>query len=265
MIIVTATNDAYARHLAVMLTSLLEHCKDQQSLEIYVIDGNLSDPAKAKLERAVAQYGQQIHYLQVDEQWFAAFALHPKFDYLSKETYYRIAIPRLLPAQVTKAIYLDCDVILQQDISKLWKTELGKSWLAAVDTSDLWDATGRRRRTRRIHLPSDAPYFNAGVLLINIKQWRKHNVTEKLTAFLSDPPNPLKYNDQDALNAVMHRRWIKLHPKWNCTTRRLREKPPKKPAIIHFTGRRKPWNTPDHPYAHLYRKYFILSMWQQDL
>lgn len=265
MIIVTATNDAYARHLAVMLTSLLEHCKSRELLEIYVIDGNLSESVKEKLEKTVARYGQRIHFLKVEDQWFESFAIYPKFDYLTKETYYRIAIPRLLPSHVTKAIYLDCDMIVEQDIAKLWRTDLGKYWLAAVDTSDLWDAKGRRRRTRRIELPADSPYFNAGVLYINIKQWRKHQVMEQLIAFIAHPPHPLKYMDQDALNAVVHRKWIKLHPKWNCTTRRLREKPPKKAAIIHFTGRRKPWNTADHPYAALYQKYMKLSMWNQNL
>lgn len=230
--IVAATNDGYARHLAVMLTSLFENKKSNLPVTIHIIDGDISYDKKRRLRNSVRRFHAQINFLRVDKSKFQDAKIH---YHLSKETYYRISIPSLLDKRIHKALYLDCDMVIKEDITNLWKVNLKNYELGAVQIP------GRVDRYKELNIPEHMGYFNAGVLLLNLDKWRANHTSGRVLRFIRNNPNKLRYMDQDALNAILKGKWMKLEPKWNFQVHRQWNQKIT-PAIIHYTTNRKPWN-----------------------
>ncbi|MFY0543721.1 glycosyltransferase family 8 protein [Brevibacillus sp. H7] len=255
--IVTTTNDNYAKHLAVMLNSLLVNKVSGNPVKIYVLYGNLFQQNKHKLNRAIKKFNVTIKFLKVNKSLFNNIKVRGFSRYLSKETYYRISLPDLLNKDVQKALYLDTDVIVTDDITKLWNTNIDDYTIAAVKKPNF-------DRYKDLSIPKKANYFNAGVMLINVQRWREEDISKKVLEFIHNNPSKIQFYSQDPLNAILHGKWLKLGPEWNYTTAHLKLlKRPIHPSIIHYTGPKKPWNH-GHPLQKDYFKYSYATLWEQD-
>lgn len=232
--IVTVTNNAYAEPLAVMLNSLLENKVSKNPIEIYVIASELSPRNKTLLAKTVGKFNFRLNFISIDPTIYKDFKI---FYYLTKETYYRISIPDLLNEKIQKVIYLDGDIIVKTDITKLWNINIDNYFLGAVEDFGIRDS-----RNIYLSMPRRSKYFNAGVLLINLKKWREERVKDETIEFIKTNASRIKYCDQDALNAILHDKWLPLDREWNfmphLTYPDLKKK---KPAIIHYAGPKKPW------------------------
>lgn len=262
MVIVTASNDNYAQHLGVMLTSLLENSNNNCLIDIYIMDGDISEINKSKLERIVKGYNGRVTFLKVDKKLFEHCRMNQNLNYITIETYYRIIIPDLLSKDISKVLYLDCDIIVESDIDELWNTDISNYYLAAVDERQFIRKRKRRVLNKALSLPKDSHYFNAGVLLLNLEKWREEEVSKQLVKFLEVNQKKLKFMDQDALNVVLHGKWLNLDPKWNYTVHHRLKCPLKNPVIIHFAGTEKPWNA-EISFKENYLKYLRNSLWDQ--
>lgn len=248
--VVAATNDSYAEHLAVMLNSLLINKKSKNPIILYVIYSELSKDNQSLLNRVADKFQVRLKLKPIDPAVYNDFAT---FKYVTHETYYRISIPDLLNTTIDKAIYLDSDVVVTQDITKLWKIDLDSYLLGAVEDHAL-----KTSRNKDLFMPEKAKYFNAGVLVINIKKWREARIKKKVIEFMKTHSTRIKYCDQDALNAILHDKWLPLDPKWNYQTKSIPSIAPTQinTAIIHYTGRDKPWQSDSvHPLKDAYLKY----------
>lgn len=228
--IVALSNDNYAVHLATMLFSLFENKLPKTNYQIYIIDGNLSIENKSKINRLLQKYNTSPIYLNVDPNIYK----HCKaWGHVSQEAFYRISIPDLLDKSIKKVIYLDSDLIIKGDLNELWENEqLEKHFLGAVE--DPVDFSG-------IKLPRGYKYFNSGVLLMNLKKWRKYNISNKVLLFINKYPGKIMWWDQDALNAILYNKWFQLDYKWNYQVFRMGHLDIS-PVIIHFNTDVKPWN-----------------------
>lgn len=114
-------------------------------------------------------------------------------------------------------------------------------------------------------------YFNSGVLLINIPQWKKQKITEKTLYFLAHNSHKLTWMDQDALNAVLINNYYPLDVKYDLTSEYIPKKLPRKQlrlllqdkVIIHYTsgGIKKPWSgLSRNRLRHLYHYYLKKSL-----
>lgn len=162
----------------------------------------------------------------------------------------RLLLPELLP-ELDKILYLDCDIIVRQDLAKLWdETILDDNYLAAVYEAAI---EGQAERFRALGC-DPAKYFNSGFLLMNLAQMRTEKVSEKLLDACRVPY--LEFPDQDALNQVCQGRVLPLSPLYNSIrtffipqykpdfVRQYGEglwEQVQKEATIHYTGG-KPWN-----------------------
>jgi lipopolysaccharide biosynthesis glycosyltransferase len=246
--IVTAVNDGFARHMGVMLFSLLENKKSDHPLVIHVLDGGLKNINKQKLKRLVIPYQAEIRFISVEESIFENCLI---YGHVSKETYYRIQIPLLLDQKITKALYLDSDMIIHDDITRLWETDIESAYLAAIE-----DPSGHYR-VEALSI-TDNSYFNAGVLLINLKKWRDHAISQQVIDFIRENPQKIHWWDQDGLNALLFDKWIKLDMKWNYQP--FSRIPLENPSIVHFTSPIKPWNG-DPPLKDYYFHYARKMKW----
>lgn len=272
IVIVCAADNQFADALTVMIYSVLK-TSSSKNIKLYVLDGGISLLAKNRIGTLVNERGNQIKFLKMDENIFKGYLVSER---LTQAIYYRLLIPDLLLGEsVQKAIYLDCDLILNADISELWNIELGRNVLAAVaETNEGCRYVSSPRALRlykELGIPEKNKYFNSGVLVMNLEEWRKRNITAKVCNYLTENHEQVIYHDQDGLNAILWDSWLELPTDWNVmsylfitehkhqvinmekeTVEQLR----RKPKIVHFTGWKKPWiEECVHPYASLYRKY----------
>ncbi|MBQ9462794.1 MAG: glycosyltransferase family 8 protein [Bacteroidales bacterium] len=163
---------------------------------------------------------------------------------------FRLLLPELLP-EYDKIVYVDCDVVIRQDIGKLYReTELGNNWVGAVYEAAI---EGQAERFRALGC-DPARYFNSGFLLMNLELMRKERVSAKLLEACRVPY--LEFPDQDALNQVCQDRVLPLSPIYNSIrtffiprykadfVRQYNEElwdRVQKEGTIHYTGG-KPWN-----------------------
>ncbi len=205
-----ALNDAYARHAGVMITSLLRQADRSYRFIFYIITGldGLSKQVKFKLEACLGDSSSSIEYLPIDEKRFATY---PLTGYYSIETYYRLSIPELLP-EVDKCLYLDADLVILGDITELWRMNLEGYAMAAVRDRALERSATGENTFRRLRLKR---YFNAGVLLINLSWWRRHDVGPRCARYLADQGAAVLMQDQDALNVILADNILSLSPCWN--------------------------------------------------
>lgn len=271
IIIFAASDEKYAQHLAVMVASVCANHRTNEKLEFYIVDGNISNESKDKIRVLTEVFGAAIEFLPLDTNLFSGF---PTPAYLSTAAYYRLIIPDLVDASIKKGIYLDCDIIVRNDVSELWAIDLGDALFAAV--SDPGGAP------QFLLLQSEAKYFNSGVMVIDMDNWRSCRLSQRLLQYVVNHATEIVLADQDALNGVVATEnliWIELHPRWNVLgmedeyehwhyrnsafgsedfTDAL-----EKPAIVHFTGACKPWQYGSrHPYLPEYYKNLAFTEWR---
>lgn len=163
------------------------------------------------------------------------------------ETYLRLAMPDLLAENYDRILYLDSDVFVQGgDISALLSVDLGGRCVGAVRVVTQWGSPQRQRHEFAIMGLKPAPYFNAGVLLIDIIAYRKLDITRKALELGGAKGKLFKAHDQSLLNVCLHGAWAELSPAWNW---QWFLKAPffealAGPNVVHMIGTTKPWHEP---------------------
>lgn len=262
--IVTTVADAnYAEHTAVSFTSLLMNTTKPERIEFHVIETGWSSYQKQMLEQLGVHFKSRVVFHAIDtDKYKNLFQANHKYSYhITNAAYYRLSIPYLF-TEAEKVLYIDCDTVIQEDITILWKIPLRHQVIAAAENF------GGFYRNDDLFMPLEAKYFNSGVMMLQVPNWKKHQVTDQVVQFIQKHESRMLYHDQDGLNAVLYNHWFELHPKWNTMTDMFLKAVPdtrqgkkvmsaaEKPAVIHFTGPEKPWqpNT-RHPLKHLYHEY----------
>lgn len=182
----------------------------------------------------------------------------PLWGRMTRATYFRLLLPAALPEE-TKCIWLDCDVLVRQNLADLWNADLGGHSILAVQ--DMVVPTVSSRFGLADHaargMARDAPYFNAGVMLVDLERWRRREVAPRAFDYLRERGDRTFFFDQDALNAVLADDWGPLDPRWNqiASVAGRRFYRPRHldaqtyagvvedPWIVHFAGFWKPWTT----------------------
>ena len=271
MHIISCTDNNYAQHLSVMFASLLTNMDQTRDVKLYVIDGGIEPENKKRLEETPLQFGAPITFLNVEKSQYDRAV---ESSHITKAAYYRISIPDLIDDDsVKRMIYVDCDALVLEDISKLWDKDISPYFAAAVEDA------GQHERLKKMNISDEAKYFNSGIMIIDMEAWRKNNISKKVIDFINNNDEDMfVFHDQDALNAILYDQWLELHPRWNAQTHIiLKEKTPASlidqkrymetranPAIVHFCGGNKPWNSnTSHPYARQYFKYLQSTAFNQ--
>jgi lipopolysaccharide biosynthesis glycosyltransferase len=237
--IVLACDKRYAMPLATTLRSVVDTNRSGEPLEFHVLVDGVSERMRKRILDSLPHGSASIRWIEVDLDMFRDFST---ISYISKITYARFLIPRIFPDTVSRVLYLDCDILVLDDLRALWETDLEGHVLGAVlDRID----SQLKNQTIRLPVPRVRDYFNAGVLLIDLDQWRKLQVVETALQYLQRCPGS-PYSDQDALNVACDGVWKKLDSRWNYLA--YDEKfdvselaGEHKPGIVHFTTWNKPW------------------------
>jgi lipopolysaccharide biosynthesis glycosyltransferase len=256
--IVCAADERFAMPLAVTLCSAAVKCS--RPIRAFVLNTDLSAKSKTHIETACANTGKnpKIEWVDADRNYMRDQPVGLR--HLSQATYLRLAMGRMLPAEIARAIYLDSDVLVVKDLLPLWETKLDGNVVGAV--RDFMTPLAGQHNALEYCLADTGislthPMFNAGILLIDVAAYRSQGIEAECVAFLERWRNNIQSADQDALNAVLHDRHKLLDFKWNVQMggwhsfknhpalseqerKSLRETDP---AILHFSGSGKPWNS----------------------
>jgi hypothetical protein len=167
---------------------------------------------------------------------------------LSPATLMKLLAPAQLAGRYDKLLYLDADLVIEEDVSALFRLDMGDCPVAAVPSGRLWAAaTDAEKHQWLVHfcdLGMTAPYryFNAGVLLIDIASWSREGLTGKALDFIRSNPSLCLLPDEDALNGVLDGHFIELSYIWNATPGLLSTSGGDlRPVIVHHAGPLKPW------------------------
>jgi len=174
----------------------------------------------------------------VDDSLFREATLGPGRSHMA---YCRTLLPRLL--DVSRLIYLDCDLLVFRDLSELFDLELspGKILAAVQDSETLTLGDDSRTLASAMNLPAAGCYFNSGVLLLNLNQLRKQNFTEESLEFLKNWSGHYRFHDQSAINFLLHGQIDELPKHWNRASWRFDEQDENDlNCVLHYT-RSAPW------------------------
>lgn len=277
--IVLGADDNYALPLATTIFSILKNANPETYLQFHILDGGMADKNVKRIEKVLKKHGKR-HFIN----W-----IHPDLSQLNEistpgrppSIYLPILIPTLLPKQCKKAVFLDCDMIIETDISKLSAIEMDGYPIMAV-RDYLIQICGDREGIaayKELGGRADSPYFNSGVMVLNIELWRKEKWTQKAIDYIKKNKNTIYHYDQGVLNALFMDQWKELDPNWNqqgCLfwpqvlkktsyTEQLLENYEElvhHPKIIHYLSPSKPWSYKCmHPHANRFLYYLKESGW----
>jgi len=260
-----ATDDNYLPYLSVALASIEEHASDDYVYDVRILTTGLSEENLKKLSELSAPH-LTVSVVNLEERVGRIrreLRLRLR-DYYSETIYYRIFIPSLFP-RLERAIYLDCDVVLKDDIAKMYFTDTGDAILGAISDESIAPIPEFSAYVDEVVGSPEGVYFNSGVLLINARRFREEKIEEKLLSLLTEYNFHTVAPDQDYLNYLCRGRVYYFDAGWN-------KQPQIKPDVtedsihlIHFNMFNKPWHYSGVPYEEYFWHYAKKSPFYEEI
>ena len=275
--IALAANETFMPYSAIFMKSIMEFAKPEDNYDFIILTEDAWEHTKDLTKRMFADYPNcSVRFLNPGALFSGYdFYLHGHFG--SIETYYRLVLPELLP-DYHKVAYLDSDLIANHDVAELYNTDVEGYLLAAVpdvDTAGLYNGYEPKKKQYTdtiLQLKDPYKYFQAGVLVMNLDEFRKTYTTKHMLEFATSYKFELQ--DQDVLNCLCedHVKFLDLN--WNIMVdfnngyrlKGIMRNAPipmynaymegrKDPYIIHFAGPQKPWISPEMDMGEYFWKY----------
>lgn len=242
--IVFSTDDNYVLPLSVAIKSLLDKKNRNDDYIINVLYSKLSKESKDILFKVV-NLAAEIKFICVDK--YLQGNDFATVGHVTIETYFRYFIP-IIFKDYEKIIYLDCDILVKKDIGSLFSENIEGFLLGA----------SRHITDKLDKVPT---YFNAGILLINIKEFNGQDMCKKCLEYTKENQEKLRNNDEEVLNELCKNNTKFISYKYNFQTwyclhenllKQTNIKRIKDIAIIHYY--KKPWKAPNTPFGDLWWK-----------
>ena len=278
MNIVYTVNNKFVPQVAASICSICENNKEIDNLDFFIISKEITNENKKRLKVFFERYkNTKINIIEIgDIKDYIDF----EFDTSGWNSIVlaRLFLDKLLPDNIEKILYLDGDTIIRGDLRELEIKNLNKNIIAASI-----EPTVDKVRKEKLGL-KEYPYYNAGVLLVNLKSWKEEKIGQKILEYYKANNGKLFANDQDAINVVLKNRICTLSPKYNFYNifyqygynflnnlmkpvnyidKNIFEEALKNPIIIHYLGEERPWRKGNH---HMYKKdyynYLNLTPWK---
>jgi hypothetical protein len=247
MHIVSAADDNYLPHFGAMLHSAwLYH----PHARFYLLDSGLSETNRALLAGFAS--AQNIDLRMID---CAAPLITTLGDIPKRAHYARLFIPEILK-DLDRALYLDADITVIGKLDELFATDLnGRPFGAAYDVP--WT---EQKESEKQGIDFAGRYFNSGVLLLDLKQWRLQQIANRVFDYARANFRTFFLSDQSALNALFSENYTTLDPRWNFF--KFHEHETVEDArVIHYNLYQKPWLYSDGPFAPLYKFHRDCTPW----
>lgn len=296
-----ATDQGYVQPLAASLASVCQFVSQDRDatpwLQLVLLDGGMDEPSWSKFSGFLNQLRIRTIRVRAGAEAVSHLAIS---HHISHTAYFRLLSSQWLPDWIDRVIYLDCDTIVQDDLTRLWDETQGDDhevWAVPDVACPFIDA--RRgcadyerfgpylaaitpvANYRELGFSGDEWYFNSGVMILNLAQWRARGRSAELLECLEKNARYIWCWDQYALNVVFRQRWGRLPLRWNFGSHAydypvdgqgLHRGPllpdefgnmQQQPAVIHYTTEIKPWHYYCfHPLREKYHEFLDQTPWQ---
>lgn len=268
----------YVWLMGISVISLFENNKDIIELNVYLLGEKIDDFNKEKLNKIGLKYNRTVKVIDVPEIDIPQSLVSARWPV---SAFTRLFSGMILPQNIDRILYLDCDTIITGDISQLDFVSFNGNVIMGVKDC----ISGAYKNN--IGLDKNQIYINAGVVLFDMKLFRMLNIKQIIDDYMKNYENIINYADQDILNGILNGKIGELHPKYNVMTIdvvysykdiiRLRkptnfyneilfDEAKTNPSIVHYTTNMRvirPWyrNT-NHPLAEHFQKYMQKSEWK---
>jgi lipopolysaccharide biosynthesis glycosyltransferase len=170
MNIILCVNSKYVIPSVVCITSILENNKNP--IHFYILHSDLTKDEIFLMQNAVKRKGreeQTLSAMQIPPDTFSDLPIYGR----SKEAYFRLLIPDILPKGLDRCLYLDGDTIVLKSLEQFYSTPFDGQ--ALVVSEDLGEQVFfHKERHSVLNIPLTYGYFNSGVLLWNLEWFRKN-------------------------------------------------------------------------------------------
>lgn len=236
-----STDDNYIPYLDVAVHSLIANASKDYKYRIIVLNTGLEQDNILKVKRNECE-GVTIEFIDISESVKDIKSRFKNVYHFSIVTYYRLFIASLFP-QYDKIIYLDCDLVVLGDISCLYNIELGNNILGAVPDQFVCNTREFRTYAEKAVGVNPDTYFNAGVLVISLEEFRKNGIENKFINLITEHDFDLLDPDQAYLNYLCFGKTHILPNNWNKAPTELACMGKKN--IVHYNLYKKPWQYDD--------------------
>jgi len=268
-----ASSDLYAPYAGIFVQSVIENSSNDYNYDILIIETDISEQNKEILSSIPKKYKNvSLRFVDVshiiDNYTFTYSQHHSKYNF------YRLTAPEVL-SEYNKIIYVDCDLVVNCDISELYNIDLEDNYVAATRCIGMISSYIRREERKKyvdnvLQLKKPTDYFNSGVMLLNLELIRETFSTKQLLDMASE--GEWMFCDQCVLNVLFKGKIYYLPLHWNVLSHspdyRNEKLLPKKlydeyivarsnPKISHFSGNNIPVRTPDidmYPFYWVYAR-----------
>ncbi len=212
MDILYAFDENYAPFAGISLFSLLENNRNAPRIRIFAVTEGVCEHTLEKWKSMVQKFERELILIDIASllPCMREFAL-PSYrgSYAANA---RLFGDAFLPPDVERLLYLDGDTLVCADLSPLLQAELGGCPVGAVQ-----DALTARYKTL-LGFSESEPYFNSGVLLIDVPCWKSKKVPQRVKKHAQ---SARLYPDQDVLNLALRGEIAALHPRYNLQPQHL--------------------------------------------
>lgn len=235
--ILISINDNYVECAIDTFRSISFYNKD--FFNIYLIYDNLSEESIDKLQNFIKENNIGKLYLYFYD--FKDYSFNINIKHISRETYFRLYAPYILPKSIDKILYIDVDIICRGSIKELYNTPLDGNIFGAVENVDP-DVNFLPWINQRLGLDINNPYYNAGVLLIDLNEYRNFTTAEEITKFINENEEIIWCQDQDVINKMFNGKIKKLDDTYNYQVNHIDiSKVVYNKVLTHYLSSTKPW------------------------
>lgn len=268
--IVIAADENYLPYATICIKSLFVNNHEFEHIKIHLLGNNLTTKSIQKFTTIFKYPNYNFCLYSISDIEARLQISVPKT--IAITSYARLFIASMLPNNIDRILYVDCDVIFNGSIFQFYNTNLGNNLVGGI-----LDTFMNTKAKDLIEIPSNEPYINAGVLLIPLKKWREENLEAKFLNFLLKHEGNVYHHDQGIINAVCMGRKMIFPPIYNASSfyfshpyrvlakrntpfyscKEVKEAR-RNPVIIHYTCGylNRPWiKNCKHPLAYLFYKY----------
>lgn len=241
VVLCSASNETYVLGAAVALVSAVLNAPCGTHCRVYLLDGGIRPASWRKLEKTFAALPRSCELIRLLPD-MGRYAGLPQDWGSSVMTYARLALPQMVDEE--RIFYVDADLMVQADWETLWTMDLDGAAVAAAPDIVTKTLGAEALDLEKFCLDPAAPYLQAGLLLIDLREWRRLEVSEKVVTYLRENPEHSRCWDQSALNVVLYHRWKALPLGWNTPAWWAdsgREDCQLDAPVLHFVGPNKPW------------------------
>jgi lipopolysaccharide biosynthesis glycosyltransferase len=247
-----ACDDNFVKYTIVSLQSMIRNASTDHRYHVYVLHTNIAPETQNQLFQ-LKNDNFDISFENVTAYLDSISHRLPIRDYYSKTTYFRLFIADMFP-QYDKAIYIDSDTVVQGDISRMYLTDIGDAYVGACHEQAMVQVDEYGTYAEKVVGIDRNFFFNAGVLLINCRQFRAHKVLEQFTWLLGEY-NFVVTQDEDYLNLICKDRVYWLDQRWNTEVFGSIPYPIEEACILHYIMTNKPWHYADCLHGDIFWKY----------